>query len=111
MSSSVGEVGHGVELVHETGAALERTIAQVAEISRIVGEIAEGAKRQASGVAEINARSTTMDKTTQENAAMVDQSTAATHSLSAESRKLRNLVAQFTLGLARADRSGGARAA
>ena len=48
ISSSAVEVGRGVELVHETGAALERTNAKVAEINRIVSEIAEGAKRQAS---------------------------------------------------------------
>jgi methyl-accepting chemotaxis protein len=97
ISTSVVEVGRGVELVHETGAALERTIAKVAEISSIVSEIAEGARRQASGVAEISATIDDLDKTTQDNAAMVDQSTAATHSLSEESRKLRELVALFRL--------------
>ncbi len=104
ISTSAAEVGRGVELVHGTGAALERTIAKVAEINRIVGEIAEGAKRQASGVTEINAAINDMDKTTQENAAMVEQSTAATHSLSEESRKLRELVALFRLGPAAAQK-------
>ena len=69
-------------LVHDTGSALERTIAKVEDISRIVNEIADSAKRQASGVAEIGATIDAMDKTTQENAAMADQSTAAAHSLS-----------------------------
>ncbi len=87
-----------MELVHETGAALVRTIAKVADINRIVSDIAKGAKRQAAGVAEINATIDDMDKTTQQNAAMVEQSAAATRSLSEESRKLGELVALFRLG-------------
>ncbi len=98
ISASAAEVGRGVGLVHDTGSALERSIAKVEDISRIVNDIADSAKRQASGVAEISATIDAMDKTTQENAAMADQSTAAAHSLSDECRKLRDLVALFRLG-------------
>ena len=66
-------------------------------------EIAASAQEQATGLARgQQRRSTRWTRSTQQNAAMVEQSTAATHSLSEESRKLRELVALFRLGPAAA---------
>jgi methyl-accepting chemotaxis protein len=96
--ASTSEVAHGGELVRDTGTALERTLAQVAELNVIVAEIAEGAGKQAVSVAEIDAAIGAMDKMTQQNAAMVEESTAATHALTGENAELAGLVAQFRLG-------------
>ena len=59
--------------------------------------IAIAAKEQAVGLVEVNNAINAMDQTTQQNAAMVEQSTAASMTVAAEARKLRDLVGQFRL--------------
>jgi methyl-accepting chemotaxis protein len=75
----------------------------VSEINSIVCEIAAGSKEQSTGLDEVNAAINRMDQATQQNAAMVEQSTAAGRSLSAESGQLSDLIGQFQIGLARDD--------
>jgi methyl-accepting chemotaxis protein len=103
ISASTGQVDHGVKLVAQTGNSLERIMAQVSEINSIVCEIAAGSKEQSTGLDEVNAAINRMDQATQQNAAMVEQSTAAGRSLSAESGQLSELIGQFQIGLARED--------
>jgi methyl-accepting chemotaxis protein len=98
ISASSQQVGSGVDLVGQAGKALERIVAQVTEISGIVIEIAASAKEQATGLAEVNTAVNQMDQVTQQNAAMVEQSTAASHSLAQEAEELGRLVARFELG-------------
>jgi methyl-accepting chemotaxis protein len=100
ISTSTTQVDHGVKLVAETGKSLERIMAQVAEINEVVGEIAAGAKEQATGLEEVNTAVNQMDQVTQQNAAMVEQSTAASHSLSQETAQLAGLIGQFQVGRA-----------
>lgn len=97
ISMSTTEVDQGVKLVNEAGEALDRIITQVNEINGIVTEIATGAKEEATGLAEINAAINQMDQTTQQNAAMVEESTAASHSLANEAHELSRLIMQFQL--------------
>ena len=97
ISTSGAQVGNGVQLVANTGKALERIIAQVSEINSVVAEIASGAREQSSALQEVNTAIHEMDQATQQNASMVEQSTAATHILSQESERLAELVAQFRL--------------
>ncbi|MFK5098489.1 methyl-accepting chemotaxis protein, partial [Klebsiella pneumoniae] len=78
------QVAEGVELVAETGKALERILTQVNDINKVVIDIASGAKEQATGLSEVNTSINQMDQATQQNAAMVEQSTAASHSLAQE---------------------------
>ena len=106
ISASTTQVEHGVKLVGETGKSLERMMAQVVEINAVVGEIAAGAKEQAIGLAEVNTAINQMDQMTQRNAAMVEESTAATHTLSQETAQLSDLIGQFRLG--EADEDGAA---
>jgi methyl-accepting chemotaxis protein len=94
------EVDHGVRLVRDTGAALERTVSQVAAINAIVAEIADGATRQAAALSEINAAIGELDRTTQGNAGVAEQTNASTQTLSAESERLTDLVADFRLDAA-----------
>ncbi len=91
-------VRNGVDLVGQTGRALETIVGQVGEINVNVAAIVEGSKEQATGLKEINTAVNQMDQATQQNAAMVEESTAASHTLAAEAEALRNLVAQFKLG-------------
>ncbi len=98
ISASATQVDHGVKLVAETGRSLEHIAAQVAAINNVVSAIAAGAQEQATGLQEINIAITQMDQTTQQNAAMVEESTAASHSLSQETNQLSGLVGQFQVG-------------
>jgi methyl-accepting chemotaxis protein len=95
ISASTAEVGHGVGLVAETGAALDRIMAQVADVNAVITGIAAGAHEQSIGLDEVNVALGRMDQVTQQNAAMVQQSTATSRSLSHETMELSRLVDQF----------------
>ncbi|MDK4704659.1 HAMP domain-containing methyl-accepting chemotaxis protein [Rhizobium sp. CNPSo 4062] len=95
ISTSERHVRTGVGLVSETGKALDAIVSGVQEISRHVHAIAEASREQSAGLQEINTAVNTMDHGTQQNAAMVEESTAASHSLATEAASLSNLLAQF----------------
>jgi methyl-accepting chemotaxis protein len=101
ISTSGQQVDTGVRLVGDTSNALARIIEQVARLSTLVGDIAVSAQDQATGLQELNGAVSHMDKVTQQNAAMVEQSTAASHSLVEEADELTRLVAQFHVAAAR----------
>ncbi|ATQ44427.1 methyl-accepting chemotaxis protein [Caulobacter mirabilis] len=98
ISTSSEQVKQGVDLVGQTGSALQQIVKQVADIDRLVSEIAASAKEQATGLHEVNAAVNQMDQMTQQNAAMVEESTAATQSLRGEAGELAGLVGQFRVG-------------
>ncbi len=93
ISASTAE--QGVTLVTQTGAALERIVAQVVEINNIITDIAASAQQQATGLHQVNTAVNEMDKVTQQNAAMVEETTAACHSLVAETEELTQLVGRY----------------
>jgi len=96
--TSTQQVGSGVKLVGEAGQALGRIMAQVGEVSGVVAGIASSAREQASGLAEVNTAVNQMDQMTQQNAAMVEQSTAASHALAQEAEELAQLAQRFQVG-------------
>ncbi|MGK6325400.1 methyl-accepting chemotaxis protein [Sphingomonas sp. DT-51] len=107
IGASTVQVEVGVELVNATGIALRGINGRVEEISAIVTTIAASAKEQAVGLQQVNTAISEMDGVTQQNAAMVEQATAATRSLAADAEKLAEEVALFTLaedGTGRMDR-------
>ena len=71
---------------------------QVAEINGVIVEVASGAREQSSGLEQINIAVNEMDRTTQQNAAMVEQTTAASVALANETASLSELIDQFDLG-------------
>ncbi|WP_292073013.1 methyl-accepting chemotaxis protein [Brevundimonas sp. UBA7534] len=95
IGASSASVGEGARLVARTGGALTALIGQVAQINGLAAEIAASAREQAVGLAEINTAVNHMDQTTQQNAAMVEQTTAANQALSQEADRLADLVAGF----------------
>ncbi len=98
ISRSTAQVGNGVALVGETGVELQKIVSAVQEISHHVGAIVVAAREQSTGLQEINLAVTAMDQGTQQNAAMVEEQTAASHTLAAEADSLNTLLAQFRLG-------------
>ena len=96
--TSSEQVGKGVKLVGETGQTLDQILSQVVEINDLVGEIAASSKEQSLGLAEVNVAVNQMDQVTQQNAAMVEQSTAASHALASEAAELERLIGRFQVG-------------
>jgi methyl-accepting chemotaxis protein len=99
ITASTGQVDAGVELVGRTGEALSRIVAQVADINKLVSEIAASAQEQSGGLDQVNVAVNQMDQATQQNAALVEESTAASHSLSREADALTQLMGQFDVGV------------
>ncbi|MFS8143708.1 methyl-accepting chemotaxis protein [Rhizobium sp. BR 249] len=97
ITTSGTHVQTGVSLVGETGKALDSIVQEVQEINQHVHAIAEASREQSIGLQEINTAVNTMDQGTQQNAAMVEQSTAASHNLATEAAALNNLLGQFRL--------------
>jgi methyl-accepting chemotaxis protein len=95
ISTSTRQVGDGAQLVGKTGEALQRMVARVGEISILISEIAASSREQSLGLAQVNTAVNEMDKVTQQNAAMVEQSTAASHALLSESEALGESVRIF----------------
>ncbi|OCW56147.1 methyl-accepting chemotaxis protein [Hoeflea olei] len=101
IAASGAEVRSGVGLVGETGEAITRIIARIEEISEHVAAMATASREQSTGLGEVNAAVGQMDQMTQQNAAMVEQSNAASHTLAQEAAQLTALVARFRLDDAR----------
>ena len=87
-----------VKLVGDTGQALGGIVAKVGEIDALIGEIAKSSQEQALGLSQVNTSVNQMDQVTQQNAAMVEEATAAAASLKAEAMDLANLVSRFDGG-------------
>lgn len=105
ISSSSDQVRQGVDLVDRTGVALDAIVTSIAEISKRVSNIAASAREQSGGLVEINTAVNELDHVTQQNAAMFEETTAASHALTSEADALVQAVSRF-----RMDRSklGGA---
>jgi methyl-accepting chemotaxis protein len=95
--ASAGEVAAGVGLVSKTGEALKTIGELIVAINRHVEAIAVSAREQSVGLAEINTAVNSLDQTTQQNAAMVEEASAASASLADEGATLRQLIRQFNL--------------
>jgi methyl-accepting chemotaxis protein len=104
ISTSTTQVTRGVELVATSGKSLERIMVEVAEIDAVVGVIATGAKEQSTALDEVNAAIGQMDRITQQNATMAEQSSSGSRALAAEIGELASLVGQFKIGDARSER-------
>jgi methyl-accepting chemotaxis protein len=98
ISASRQQVESGVRLVDETGTALARIVGQVTKLNELITDIAASAQEQATGLNEVNSAVNQMDQVTQQNAAMVEETTAASHSLASEASELARLVGQFHTG-------------
>jgi methyl-accepting chemotaxis protein len=97
IDKSSEQVERGVSLVGQTGDALSVIVDRVVHISGMVSSIADGATEQSQSLAEINAGVMQLDQVTQKNAAMVEESTAATHLLKSDAVGLANMVGHFKL--------------
>ncbi|WP_377293267.1 methyl-accepting chemotaxis protein [Rhizobium sp. SG2393] len=95
--NSASEVEHGVRLVSDTGEALRTIGTHVAAINAHMEAIATSTREQSVGLSEVNTAVNQMDQVTQQNAAMVEETNAASAALASESSALRALIGQFRL--------------
>ena len=98
IAESSRQVGEGVELVGQTGAALRGIVDKVGGIDGLINEIAASANEQAVALTQVNTAVNQLDQVTQRNAAMVQQSTDSTHALRIEAADLSNRVGAFRTG-------------
>jgi methyl-accepting chemotaxis protein len=92
------EVQGGVQLVTETGSALDTIAGHIVLINQHMESITTSYREQSVGLAEVNTAVNQMDQVTQQNAAMVEQTNAASAALSSEAQRLRQLIQRFDLG-------------
>ncbi|MBK0023997.1 PAS domain-containing methyl-accepting chemotaxis protein [Ochrobactrum sp. S46] len=95
ITASGGHVQNGVSLVTKAGSALQEISTQVNDINANVVAIVEASREQSTALGEINQAVNTVDQGTQQNAAMVEEQTAASHSLAREAAALFELLEQL----------------
>jgi methyl-accepting chemotaxis protein len=97
INESAVQVSTGAELVNQAGETLRGIVASVKQVSEIISEIASASTEQATGIDEINSAITQMDEVTQQNAALVEQNTAAAQSMLEQAQELERIMRFFTL--------------
>lgn len=97
ISTSTKQVEQGVALVGDTGQVLGQIVQRVADVTGKIAEISQATEMQASRLQQINSAVSGMDTVTQQNAAMVEESFAASRSLAGEAEQMSSLVARFRL--------------
>ncbi|MCQ1854754.1 methyl-accepting chemotaxis protein [Neorhizobium galegae] len=95
ISTSSAQVKQGVELVTASGKSLDDIVGEVAQMSTFVNTISSSTSEQAMSLREVAASADQMDKVTQQNAAMVEETTAAAQSLTQETDSLADMMARF----------------
>jgi methyl-accepting chemotaxis protein len=98
VAAVTGHVESGVSLVNETGSALETIISRVSTVTASISTIAETAGEQSLALRKISKAISAMDQMTQQNAAMVEETNAATKNLTQEALQLNNAFASFKIG-------------
>ena len=97
IGASGADVEHGVELVRQAGTVIATLVEQMQTMSSFVSQVSDGAVAQSRSLEQVNSAIKDMDRMTQQNAAMVEQSTAAANSLATEAQALGALVDGFRL--------------
>ncbi|HEY6123942.1 MAG TPA: methyl-accepting chemotaxis protein, partial [Steroidobacteraceae bacterium] len=107
IQDSVARVDAGSKLVDESGRTLEDIVNAVKKVTDIVAEIAAASREQSSGIEQVNRAVMQMDQTTQQNAALVEEASAASQAIVEQAQALNVMIARYNVGdgSARAPRS------
>ncbi|MGN6223286.1 methyl-accepting chemotaxis protein, partial [Pseudoxanthomonas sp.] len=115
--ASMDQVSTGSALVNQAGATMGEIVASVQRVTDIMAEIAAASQEQSAGIEQVNQTITQMDETTQQNAALVEEASAAARSMEQQAQGLGEAVAVFVIddaparaSVARAPRPRGASA-
>jgi methyl-accepting chemotaxis protein len=102
IKDSVRKVEDGSSLVTQSGQTLEQIVASVKKVSDIIAEIAAASREQSSGIEQVNKAVMQMDEMTQQNAALVEEATAASQAMAEGAGELNRMMERFTLPAAKA---------
>jgi methyl-accepting chemotaxis protein len=98
IQDSVSKVTEGTKLVDESGKALGEIVVRVKKVTDVMAEIASSSREQASGIEQVNKAITMMDDVTQQNAALVEEASAAAQALTEQASNLSQLIARYRVG-------------
>ncbi|WMJ70960.1 methyl-accepting chemotaxis protein [Stenotrophomonas sp. 24(2023)] len=111
IDGSVGKVAEGGQLVRQAGATMGEIVASVQRVTGIMAEIAAASQEQSAGIDQVNQTVVQMDGTTQQNAALVEEASAAARSLEQQADRLIEAVDVFDLSTTATTKDAMARAA
>ncbi|WP_111978959.1 methyl-accepting chemotaxis protein [Algibacillus agarilyticus] len=94
---SVAKVEDGSSLVNESGSTLKDIVQAVEKVSQMIADISVASNEQSAGIEQVNKAITQMDEMTQQNAALVEEASAAGESMSEQARAMRQLLSFFTV--------------
>jgi methyl-accepting chemotaxis protein len=97
ITHSAEQIQSGTDLADQAGAAMLQMVESVRRVADIVIDIADASREQSHGIAQVNGAIAHMDEVTQRNAALVEQSAAATEAMQAEADQLLGMVGVFRL--------------
>ena len=97
IEASVGKIETGTQLVHGAGATMTEIVGAVQRVTATMGEISAASAEQSQGVGQVNSAVADLDRMTQQNAALVEQSAAASESLKEQAQRLARSLAVFRL--------------
>jgi methyl-accepting chemotaxis protein len=98
IGASVDKVESGTRLVADAGTTMTEIVASVQRVTDIIGEISAATTEQSGGLGQINGAVADLDRMTQQNAALVEESAAAAESLREQAQKLSAVIGGFALG-------------
>ncbi|CAM8669744.1 Tar Methyl-accepting chemotaxis protein [Comamonadaceae bacterium] len=97
INASVERVEQGTALVDKAGETMTEVVSSIRRVTDIMGEISAASNEQSAGVAQVGEAITSMDRTTQQNAALVEEMAAAASSLKSQATELVHVVSVFKL--------------
>jgi methyl-accepting chemotaxis protein len=97
IDTSVEKVDAGAALVNQAGATMEEIVDSIRQVTDIMGDIAAASREQTAGIEQINQAITQMDQVTQQNAALVEEATAASEAMQEQAGNLSRMVSVFKL--------------
>jgi len=97
IDNSVAQVATGTELVSGAGQNMGAILSSVSEVASVISKVTGAAREQSDGIAQVNASMMELDRLTQQNAALVEESAAAAESLKAQAVRLTDVVGAFCI--------------
>ncbi len=97
IEDSTLKVGNGSEQVRDAGNTMSKIVTQAKEVADLIADITVGTREQSSGIAQVNQAVSTLDRMTQQNAALVEEAAAAAESLKDQAQQLDAVVSRFQL--------------
>ncbi len=98
ITTSVGNVEVGAEQVAQAGESMQAIVASVRRVTDLIGEISASSQEQRDGIAQVNQAVSNLDQMTQQNAALVEESSAAAIAMNEQAQRLAQVVALFNVG-------------